>query len=74
MSGPMTQQLAITAERGGSALAAGGGMWLWLAEHQQAIGALCALGGLAIALAGFIVHWAYLHRGSKEKRRRKSDE
>lgn len=70
MSTPLMQQVAVTAERGGGVLVASGGVWLWLAEHQQAIGALCALGGLVVALAGFFVHWAYLHRGSKEKKRR----
>lgn len=56
------QQLAVIAERGGAALAATSSVWAWLAENHNAIAAACAMGSLAVAVAGFCVHWWYLHR------------
>jgi membrane protein DedA with SNARE-associated domain len=67
-------QVAQAAERGGSTVAVGGGMWIWLAQNQEAIAALCAIVGLAVAVAGFAVHWWYLHRDSKQKRNRRKDD
>lgn len=64
MSGPV--QVAQSAERLGSATAAGGGMWIWLAENHEAIAALGVIIGAVVAVAGFGVHWWYLHRNSKK--------
>lgn len=51
------------AEKGGATMAVTGGFWAWLGTNYQAVGALCALIGVAIAIAGFAVNWWYLHRG-----------
>lgn len=59
------QQAAQFAQKGGSTVAAGGGVWLWLAENQQAIAALGVLVGIVVAIAGLIVNWVYLHKKSK---------
>lgn len=72
MTSPI-QQTAVLAERGGSTIAAGGGMMMWLSENHDAIAALGVIVGSVMAVAGFIVHWLYLHRGSKERRRRRDD-
>lgn len=58
-------QLAQVAQKGGATVAAGGGVWIWLAENQQAIAALGVLVGIAVAVAGLIVNWIYLHKRSK---------
>ena len=62
----LTQQAAQVAQKGGSAVATGGGVWLWLAENQQAIAALGVLVGIVVAIAGFAVNWHYQHKRSKE--------
>lgn len=67
------QQFAVGAERAGAATAAGGGMWLWLAENQQAIATLGVLVGIAVGLVGLAVNWYYLHRDDKRRNRRSGD-
>ena len=62
------QQIAQTAQKGGAAVSAGGGVWLWLAENQQAIAALGVLVGIVIAVAGFAVNGWYQHQRSKKGR------
>lgn len=64
MSAPV-QQFAQMAQKGGATVAAGGGVWIWLAENQQAIAALGVLIGIVLGVAGFIVNWVYQHRRSK---------
>lgn len=61
------EQTAIVAERGGSAIAMTGGLMGTLTEYHDAIATLCTMGGLVVAIAGFIVHWWYLHRGNRKK-------
>ena len=68
MTPPAVQQIAVSAERIGATVAAGGGMWIWLAENQQAIAALGILIGIVLGVAGFAVNWWYLHRNSKKGR------
>lgn len=58
-------QFAQAAEKSGAAVAAGGGIWLWLAENQQAIAALGVLVGVAVGVLGLLVNWYYLHKKSK---------
>jgi hypothetical protein len=68
VSGPVhfsVQQAAQVAHKGGVAAATGGGLWLWLAENQQAIAALGVVVGIVLGVAGFAVNWWYLHRKGK---------
>ena len=37
----------------------------WLDQHANAVLALCGIGSLLIAIAGFGVSWYYKHRNSK---------
>lgn len=48
-----------------SALTTAAGALTWLNENSQAVGALCAIGGLLIAAATFIVTWYYKSKGGK---------
>lgn len=41
------------------------GVLTWLNSNAQAIGALCAIGGLLVAIATFFVNWFYRHRDRK---------
>ena len=59
------QQVAQIAQKGGATVSAGGGVWLWLAENQQAIAALGVIAGVVIGLAGFAVNVYYQHKRSK---------
>ena len=59
------QQLAETAEKGGSIVAFLSGSMAFLNENAAAIGAMCALGGLLVALAGFVVNWHYQSKRTK---------
>ena len=59
------QQAAQVAQKTGATVAAGGGVWIWLAENQQAIAALGVMVGAAVAIVGLIVNWVYLHKKSK---------
>ena len=63
MNGP--QEVAQFAQKAGATVSTGGGVWLWLAENQQAIAAVGVLVGIAVALAGFAVNWHYQHKRSK---------
>ena len=65
MSAPVIQQIAQTTNKAGATLAAGGGVWIWLAENQQAIATLGVLIGIVLGVAGFIVNWVYQHKRSK---------
>ena len=56
-----TQELSYTA----SATAAGLGSLTWLTENATAVGALCAIGGLLLAVCTFLVNWYYRHRANK---------
>lgn len=67
-------KIAVLAERGGVTAALGGSTWIWLAENQQAIAALCAILGAVIGAVGFAVHWWYLHRGHTAKYGRRRDD
>lgn len=53
------EQLAITAEKGGSTFAVFTGVISFLNENAAAVGATCALFGLLIASAGFVVNFYY---------------
>jgi hypothetical protein len=53
------QEVAQTVQKGGTAMATGGGLWAWLAVNAQAIGALCAIIGVALGVAGFCVNLYY---------------
>jgi len=68
------EQTAIVAERGGSAVAMTGGLMGTLTQYHDAIATLCTIGGLVVAIAGFIVHWWYLHRGNSRKHGRRRDD
>lgn len=59
------QQVAQIAQKAGATVSAGGGVWLWLAENQQAIAALGVIVGIVVAIAGFAVNWIYQHKRSK---------
>ena len=59
------QQVAQIAQKGGATVSAGGGIWLWLAENQQAIATLGVIVGIVIGVAGFGVNWWYQHKRSK---------
>lgn len=59
------QQVAQVAQKSGATVAAGGGVWIWLAENQQAIATLGVMIGAAVAVIGLGVNWYYLHKKSK---------
>ena len=53
------EHVAATAEKGGSVFAVFTGSIAFLNENAAAVGAICAIGGLIVAIAGFIVNWHY---------------
>lgn len=59
MQKEIIEQCAICAEKGGSLFAIFTGLLAFLNENAAAIGALCALFGLLIAISGFFVNWHY---------------
>ncbi len=61
----LTQQAAQFAHKGGTTIAAGGGIWVWLAENQQPIATLGIIVGILLGVAGFVVNWVYQHKRSK---------
>ena len=59
------QYIAQGAQKAGATVSAGGGVWLWLADNQQAIAALGVLVGIAVGLIGLAVNVYYQHKRSK---------
>ena len=66
-------QAAQAAKNTGAAVATGGGIWLWLAENQQAIATLGVLFGIVVGALGLGINWYYLHRDSRRRDRRDTD-
>lgn len=61
------EQIAKSAEQGGASVAvASWGVIHWLNENHQAVAALCAIAGLGIALAGFLVNLHYKRKRERE--------
>ena len=50
-----------------SAATSGGGLWLWLGDNAQAIGAVGVLIGIILGVATFIVNWYYRHKTYKKQ-------
>lgn len=65
MADTLTQSAAQVAQKAGATVSAGGGVWLWLAENQQAVATLGVLVGIVVAVAGFFVNLYYQHKRSK---------
>jgi hypothetical protein len=59
-----------TMQYGGSGVAGLGGVLSFLNEHAAAIGAIVGLGGLVVAIAGFVLGWIYKHKHYKLEERR----
>ena len=59
------QQHATELSYSASGITVGAGMWVWLGKNAAQIGALCALGGLALAFATFLLNWYYKHKASR---------
>jgi len=53
------EHLADSAEKGGSVFAIFSGSLAFLNENAAAIGAICALGGLVVAIVGLLISWHY---------------
>lgn len=68
------EKIAKLGEQAGSAVAVTGGAVTWLNENHAAVAALCAMGGLVVALIGLAVGWYYQHSKLKAYQRRYSDQ
>jgi len=44
----------------------GAGMWTFLGENSQAIGAVCALAGVVLTLVAVMLGWYYRHKALKQ--------
>jgi hypothetical protein len=53
------ENIANSAEKGGSVFAVFSGSLAFLNENAAAVGAFCALAGLLVAVAGLLVNWHY---------------
>tara|TARA_R110002094_G_scaffold54390_11_gene65641 strand:+ start:1921 stop:2148 length:228 start_codon:yes stop_codon:yes gene_type:complete len=68
------EKVAKLGEQAGSAVAVTGGAVTWMNENHAAVAAMCAVGGLIIALVGLGVGWYYQHRKLKAYQRRYGDQ
>ncbi len=43
----------------------GSGLWVFLGENSQAVGAACALIGVVLTIIAVGINWYYRHKASK---------